>query len=112
MTGEIGAGHTVTALYEVVPAGGKVDLPGVDPLKYIVAPRLWAGFISMPLLAMTGSGDSQWRRDCARELAAIAPRGKFATIEAAGHLANLDRPDIFNRTTADFLLKCGLDKTS
>lgn len=25
---------------------------GVDPLKYIVAPRLWAGFISMPLLAM------------------------------------------------------------
>jgi phospholipid/cholesterol/gamma-HCH transport system permease protein len=25
---------------------------GVDPLKYIVAPRLWAGFISMPLLAV------------------------------------------------------------
>lgn len=32
--GEIGAGHTVTALYETVPAGGKVDLPAVDPLKY------------------------------------------------------------------------------
>ena len=32
--GEIGAGHTVTALYEIVPAGGKVDVPGVDPLKY------------------------------------------------------------------------------
>ena len=31
--GEIGAGHTVTALYEVVPAGAKV--PGsVDALKY------------------------------------------------------------------------------
>src|SRR5262249_1552081 len=27
-------GHTVTALYEVVPAGQKIDLPGVDPLKY------------------------------------------------------------------------------
>ncbi len=24
---------------------------GVDPLKYIIAPRLWAGFLSMPLLA-------------------------------------------------------------
>lgn len=24
---------------------------GVDPLKYIIMPRLWAGFISMPLLA-------------------------------------------------------------
>jgi Ca-activated chloride channel homolog len=33
--GEIGAGHTVTALYEVVPAGRKVDGGGaVDPLKY------------------------------------------------------------------------------
>src|SRR5688572_22726892 len=32
--GEIGAGHTVTALYEVVPAGVPIDLPDVDPLKY------------------------------------------------------------------------------
>ena len=32
--GEIGAGHTVTALYEVVPAGQKVENPGVDALKY------------------------------------------------------------------------------
>lgn len=32
--GDIGAGHTVTALYEIVPAGQKIDLPGVDPLKY------------------------------------------------------------------------------
>jgi Ca-activated chloride channel family protein len=32
--GEIGAGHTVTALYEVVPAGVDIDLPAVDPLKY------------------------------------------------------------------------------
>ena len=33
--GEIGAGHTITALYEVVPAGMTPDeTPGVDPLKY------------------------------------------------------------------------------
>lgn len=32
--GEIGAGHTVTALYEIVPAGQKVSNPGVDDLKY------------------------------------------------------------------------------
>jgi Ca-activated chloride channel homolog len=32
--GEIGAGHTVTALYEVVPAGQKVENPGVDDLRY------------------------------------------------------------------------------
>jgi Ca-activated chloride channel family protein len=32
--GEIGAGHTVTALYELVPAATGIELPGVDPLKY------------------------------------------------------------------------------
>ena len=32
--GEIGAGHTVTALYEVVPVGVKVEAAGVDDLKY------------------------------------------------------------------------------
>ena len=32
--GEIGAGHTVTALYEVVPQGVELDLSAVDPLKY------------------------------------------------------------------------------
>jgi Ca-activated chloride channel family protein len=32
--GEIGAGHSVTALYEVVPAGVEIDAPRVDPLKY------------------------------------------------------------------------------
>jgi Ca-activated chloride channel family protein len=32
--GEIGAGHTVTALYEVIPAGEPVATPEVDALEY------------------------------------------------------------------------------
>src|SRR5262249_39642706 len=32
--GEIGAGHTVTALYEIVPAGQEVVPSAVDDLKY------------------------------------------------------------------------------
>jgi len=32
--GEIGAGHTVTALYEVVPKGVSIELASVDALKY------------------------------------------------------------------------------
>jgi len=32
--GEIGAGHTVTALYEVIPPGQELPLASVDPLKY------------------------------------------------------------------------------
>lgn len=32
--GEMGAGHTVTALYEIIPVGSANDTPLVDPLKY------------------------------------------------------------------------------
>jgi len=32
--GELGAGHTVTALYEIVPAGSDENISGVDELKY------------------------------------------------------------------------------
>jgi Ca-activated chloride channel family protein len=32
--GEIGAGHHVTALYELVPAGSEKEVASVDPLKY------------------------------------------------------------------------------
>jgi Ca-activated chloride channel family protein len=34
--GELGAGHTVTALYEIIPVGeeGASNVPGVDPLRY------------------------------------------------------------------------------
>jgi Ca-activated chloride channel family protein len=41
--GEIGAGHSVTALYEVVPAGKSLELPTVDPLKYQAPRRVTAG---------------------------------------------------------------------
>jgi Ca-activated chloride channel family protein len=32
--GELGSGHTVTALYEIIPVGVKSDAYDVDPLKY------------------------------------------------------------------------------
>ena len=36
--GEIGAGHTVTALYEIVPPGKDANLPGATPLRYQASP--------------------------------------------------------------------------
>ena len=38
--GELGAGHTVTALYEVVPVGVEVPSAGVDGLRYQTTPAL------------------------------------------------------------------------
>ena len=38
--GDMGAGHSVTALYEIIPAGSDQPVPGVDPLRYQqIAPR-------------------------------------------------------------------------
>ncbi|HTO04837.1 MAG TPA: YfbK domain-containing protein, partial [Opitutus sp.] len=53
--GEIGAGHTVTALYEIVPVGlaaqsGMSAIPAVDELKYAVARR------EQPRAGVVGAG--------------------------------------------------------
>ncbi len=38
--GDLGAGHSVTALYEIIPAGSDEVVPGVAPLRYQqIAPR-------------------------------------------------------------------------
>lgn len=37
-----------------------LEVMGVDPLKYIIMPRLWAGFISMPLLSAIFSVVGIW----------------------------------------------------
>ena len=50
--GEIGAGHTVTAFYEIVPAGTPVPGPSVDPLKYQTARKASAGSDSRELLTL------------------------------------------------------------
>lgn len=48
------AGSALTAeigLMKATEQLSSLEMMGVDPLKRVVAPRLWAGFISMPLLA-------------------------------------------------------------
>lgn len=50
--GEIGAGHTVTALYEIVPPGKEVKLPGVDSLKYQSSPAAAPADASSELLTV------------------------------------------------------------
>jgi Ca-activated chloride channel family protein len=38
--GEMGSGHMVTALYEIVPSGSDEKIPSVDPLKYQVSRKI------------------------------------------------------------------------
>lgn len=49
------AGSALTAeigLMRATEQLASLEMIGVDPLRRIVAPRLWAGFISMPILSM------------------------------------------------------------
>jgi Ca-activated chloride channel homolog len=41
--GELGAGHSVTALYEIIPPGGDIPNASVDPLKYQTASAQHSG---------------------------------------------------------------------
>lgn len=57
------AGSALTAEIGLMKATEQLtsmEMIGVDPLRRIIAPRLWAGFISMPLLAMIFSVVGIW----------------------------------------------------
>ena len=57
------AGSAVTAeigLMKVTEQLSSMEMIGVDPLQRIVAPRLWAGFIVMPILALMFSVVGIW----------------------------------------------------
>jgi phospholipid/cholesterol/gamma-HCH transport system permease protein len=52
------AGSALTAeigLMKATEQLASMEMIGVDPLRRIIAPRFWAGFISMPLLALVFS---------------------------------------------------------
>ncbi len=50
--GEMGAGHLVTALYELVPAGSEERIPSIDPLKYQPSRNISVGDYSDELLTI------------------------------------------------------------
>jgi phospholipid/cholesterol/gamma-HCH transport system permease protein len=57
------AGSALTAeigLMKVTEQLASMEMIGVDPLRRVVAPRFWAGFISMPLLALIFSAVGIW----------------------------------------------------
>jgi Ca-activated chloride channel family protein len=81
--GEIGAGHTVTALYEVVPFGQQFENPGVDALKYQRPARVSSNADSKELLTVKvryKDPDAS-----ASKLLSVWVADAGATIESASH---------------------------
>ena len=88
--GEIGAGHTVTALYEVVPAGLPLDGPGAPALKYQQPPALAPASANGELMTVKlrykdpeGSQSRLVATSVAREAGRASERLRFASAVAA-----------------------------
>lgn len=90
--GDLGAGHTVTALYEIVPASGAAQ-PGVDGLKYgRQRPGFWSSGSSDELLTVKlrykepdedeSEVLSEVVKDDTQEIAAASDNLKFAAAVA------------------------------
>ncbi len=91
-----------------------IDYDGRDLLAPAAPPGLpheALRALAVPVLALAGEHDTPWRRACAKALAKAAPRGRYAMIEGAGHLANADNPSRFNRQVSQFLHTCIDPKT-
>jgi Ca-activated chloride channel family protein len=83
--GEMGAGHTVTALYEVVPVGAPTptkQAPGVDPLKYQSPPQL-AGAANSGELVTVNVRYKQPNQDRSSKLSHVVDSGAKGFAEAS-----------------------------
>ena len=59
--------------------------------------------ITVPTLVITGEEDAVTGPEIGRELAAGIPGARFLLVEEAGHLVNLEQPEIVNEALLDFL---------
>ena len=59
--------------------------------------------ITVPTLVLTGEEDQATPPEQGRELAAGIPGARFLLVEEAGHLSNLEQPEIVNEALLDFL---------
>jgi 3-oxoadipate enol-lactonase len=59
--------------------------------------------IAVPTLVLSGSKDNNAPAPMMAKMASYIPSAIYVELEAAGHLANLERPGIFNATLDQFL---------
>jgi pimeloyl-ACP methyl ester carboxylesterase len=61
------------------------------------------GSIAVPTLVITGEEDAVTGPEVGRDLATGIPGARFLLVEEAGHLSNLEQPEVVNEALLDFL---------
>lgn len=62
--------------------------------------------LPQPLLIVTGEHDLPIILSNAQDWQKLEPNARLAVIPAAGHCANMDNPEVFNKVLKDFLVSC------
>lgn len=86
-------------------------MAGIDPAAYrIGAEAVWladqierAGAIRVPTLVLCGSEDKVTPPRLSGELANMIPGARYSVIGSAGHLTNIEKPEVFNTLVEGFL---------
>jgi len=60
-------------------------------------------YIRLPTLVLAGSEDSNAPAPMMKKMASFIPNASYVELEGVGHLANLERPMLFNAALASFL---------
>ena len=95
---ELTEAMTLRSYEQQLPVEGKVKVVWPD------APaETRLGVIDAPTLVVVGTEDLEDIKSIAEKLAAEIPGARLATIEGAGHLPSLERPDELNRLVLEFL---------
>ncbi len=84
----------------------------IDPAAYrIGAEAVWladqrdrAAAIAKPTLVLVGERDLVTPVNLSNELVALIPDARMEVMSGAGHLGNIENPDVFNRIVEDFIL--------
>ena len=64
--------------------------------------------IDVPTLVITGSADTLIPPAATKETATAIPGAEYHEIEGAGHLSNLEAPEVFNQLLRAHLVRCGV----
>ena len=81
------------------------DLRSRAPPDEPAAAQVRLETLSAPALVLSGEHDLTSRRQAARQLAALLPDAELAVVPAAGHLPNLDSPDVYSKLCRAFLVR-------
>jgi 3-oxoadipate enol-lactonase len=95
---ELTEAMTIRSYEQQLPVEGAVKAVGPE-----VPAETRLGEIGAPTLVVVGTEDLDDIKSIAEKLAAEIPGARLATIEGAGHLPSLERPDELNALLLEFL---------